>query len=138
MICCYCIQFLFRRSVKYNMIDSQTFRQLYTPAYVNMGCFFIGTFGIFLLQLIYARNFTFQSFKKHKWLVGVIFSVFFLAVFSGFIYYKYDFEKSSIINPIFITVQKSLWGILALLFYIGLVSKAGGKLNQVLLQQTQI
>lgn len=113
-------------SAKYNLIDSQTFRELYIPAYVNLGSFFTGTIGMYLLQLIFDRNLTFEWFKKMKFLFTFVIALFFLSAFSGVVYYKYDLGNSSLFNPLFVILTKSMWGLLGIITYIGLISKAGG------------
>jgi peptidoglycan/LPS O-acetylase OafA/YrhL len=110
-------------SVKYNLIDNQTYHQLYISTFANLSSFFIGTFGVILLQFIFARNTKWN--EKNKVYFMLAFLVSFLTVIFSFIVYKKDFGYSSWRNALFVILQKSGWGVLAITTYTILNSKVG-------------
>jgi hypothetical protein len=54
-----------------------------------------------------------------------IFGVLILTGFSGSIFYKYDLENSSWINPLFVIFQKNVWGCAGHQHVLGLHVKCG-------------
>lgn len=55
-----------------------------------------------------------------------------LTILSGHIFYVYDFQKPSIWIAIYASITKNIWGVIALVFFVGLEKGIGQTIKKLL------
>ncbi|XP_063697874.1 nose resistant to fluoxetine protein 6-like [Culicoides brevitarsis] len=110
--------------MKYVMIYDKTYQKFYLPSHMNIGPYLYGMITGVLLHNI--RLFK-VKITQSRLLTGIWYLVVPIAVgtlLSGFIFYENNFEKPSLWIAIYASVSKNSWGLLGIIFILGLVSGA--------------
>jgi hypothetical protein len=107
------------------LLTNQTYIKMHIPTHTNLGCFIAGMIAGLIYDKIKTEKINMKKYTWFKILWYMVIPAGLANILAAEIFYENDFPKPSIWLSVYSSFNKNMWGVLGIVFLIGITQRIG-------------